>query len=225
MSIQVAGNAAVVQEIESTHRAYRIAKRPMELGTRGAYSLGVSTGALAATTTGEIFQMRWTDATRFMLLRSVLVYGRISTTAFAAGVPVQLAMQIARSWSADGTGGTAVVFSTANTNKKRTDFSLSAFSDTGVRIATTVALGAGTKTLDTNRCGYLIGQAGTTTGDTTVIPQFYMWQRNTDDEYPFLFEQNEGFILTIPAIPATGVWSVGVQVEWSEIDPTVVTGW
>src|SRR5262249_35190544 len=102
---------------------------------------------------------------------------------------------------------------------------LSLLSDTGVRIATTTNLGAGTKTLDTNRCAYLVGQAGNTTGYTHVIPPTYIWQRFTDDEYPFLFKQNEGFILEIPAIPGTGTWSVAVQVEWAEIDPTVVTGW
>lgn len=225
MPIQYQGNSAVVGEVESTHRAMRISGRPMELGTRGAYSLGVMAGPLNATTTGEVFQMRWTDATRDMILRSVWVAGFVSTTAFAAGVPPQLAMRIARSWSADGTGGTAVVFSTANTNKKRTDFPLSLLSDTGTRFCGATALGAGTKTLDTNRCAFLVGQAGSTTGQTWVIPPTYMWQRNTDDEYPFLFETNEGFILEIPAIPATGTWSIQIQVEWAEIDPNVVTGW
>src|SRR5215475_6606719 len=117
MAILIQGNAGVVGEVESTHRAYRVAGRPMELGTRGSYALGQMTGVLAAATTGEVFQMRWIDSTRFMLLRSVRVSGAVSTTAFVAGVPMQLAMSVARSWSADGTGGTAIVFSTANTNK------------------------------------------------------------------------------------------------------------
>jgi len=225
MAIQHQGNAGVVDEVESTHRSVRVANRPMELGTRGAYALGQMTGIIAATTTGEVFQMRWIDATRLMLLRSVLVSGVVSTTAFAAGVPVQLGMRVARSWSADGTGGTAIVFSTANTNKKRTSFPLSLFSDTGVRIATTAALGAGTKTLDTNRCAMVLGCAGAATGNTYVINPTYMWQRNTPDEYPFVFAQNEGFIIEIVAVPATGTWSLSVQVEWAEIDPTGVTGW
>src|SRR5262245_2983612 len=225
MSIQIAGNSAVVGEIESTHRAYRVAGRPMELGTRGAYTLGVMTGLWPAATAGEIFQMRWTDSTRVMILRSVLISWTISTTAFAAGVPQQLAMRVARSWTADGTGGTAVVFSTANTNKKRTDFPLSLFSDTGVRIATTAALGTGTKTLDTNRCAYVLGQGGAATGDTSVIRPWYLWQRDTSDEYPFIFEQNEGFIVEVVAEAATGTSSISVQVEWAEVDPAAVTGW
>src|SRR5215475_4488599 len=145
MAIQHQGNAGVVDEVESTHRAVRVTGRPMELGTRGAYALAQMTGVIAAATTGEVFQMRWVDATRTMLLRSVLVTWAVSTTAYVAGVPPQLGMRVARSWTADGTGGTAIVFSTANTNKKRTSFPLSLFSDTGVRIATTTGLGAGTK--------------------------------------------------------------------------------
>lgn len=225
MPIQIQGNAGTVGEVESTHRAYRASGRPMELGTRGAYTLGQMTGVLAAATTGEIFQMRWVDSTRFMLLRSVVISGAVSTTAFVAGVPMQLGLRVARSWSADGTGGTPIVFSTANTNKKRTDFPLSLFSDTGVRIATTTGLGAGTKTLDTNRFGLALGGSGVATGNTYVIPPTIMWQRNTSDEYPFLFEQNEGFIVEIIAAPGTGTWSAAIQVEWAEIDPTVVTGW
>lgn len=225
MSVQIQGNAGIVGEVESTHRAYRNTGRPMELGARGAYALGQMTGILAAGTTGEVFQMRWTDTTRFMLLRSVVISGAVSTTAFVAGVPMQIGMRVARSWTADGSGGTAIVLSTANTNKKRTDFPLSLFTDTGVRIATTTGLGAGTKTLDTNRCGMILGGSGVATGNTYVIPPSYLWQRNTADEYPFLFELNEGFIVEIVAAPGTGTWSMAVQVEWCEIDPSVVTGW
>jgi hypothetical protein len=197
----------------------------MDLGARGSYSLGQMTGVLAAATTGEIFQMRWVDATRVMVLRSVLVSWAVSTTAFVAGVPPQLAMRVARGWSADGSGGTPIVFSTANTNKKRTDFPLSLFSDTGVRIASTAALGAGTKNLDTNRCGYLLGNVAVATANSVLIPPTYLWQRNTPDEYPFVFEQNEGFVVEIVAIPGTGTSSIAVQVEWAELDPAAVTGW
>src|SRR5258705_85047 len=154
------GNAGVSVEVESTHRAMRMTARPMELGARGAYSLGVNTGVLTAALTGEIFQMRWTDATRLMVLRSVLVSWAVSTTAFAAGVTPQLGMRVARSFSADGTGGAAFVFSTSNTNKKRTSFPLSLLSNIGTRIAMSGALRSGTKTLDTNRCALIQGNVG-----------------------------------------------------------------
>jgi hypothetical protein len=225
MAIQIQGNTGTAGEIEATHRALRVMPRPMHVGTRGAYALGQMTGVLTAGLTGEVFQMRWIDSTRIMLLRSVIVSWAVSTTAFVAGVPPQLGMRIARSWTADGSGGTAIVFSTANTNKKRTDFPLSLFSDTGVRISTTAALGAGTKTLDTNRCAMVLGNVAVATATSVLIPPTYLWQRNTADEYPFLFEQNEGFIVEIVGSPGTGTSSIAVQVEWAEIDPAAITGW
>jgi len=225
MAIQLQGNAGTTGEVETQHRALRVINRPMDVGTRGAYALGQMTGVLAAATTGEIFQMRWIDATRLMVLRSVIVSWAVSTTAFVAGVPPQLAMRVARSWTADGTGGTAIVFSTSNTNKKRTSFPLSLLSDTGVRIATTAALGAGTKTLDTNRCAMALGNVAVATATSLLLPPTYMWQRNTADEYPFVFAQNEGFIVEIVAVAGTGTSSIAVQVEWAEIDPAAITGW
>jgi len=225
MAIQVQGNAGTTGEVEAQHRALRVINRPLDVGARGAYSLAQMTGVLAAATTGEVFQMRWTDATRLMLLRSVLVSWAVSTTAFVAGVPPQLAMRVARSWTADGSGGTAIVFSTANTNKKRTSFPLSLLSDTGTRIATTAALGAGTKTLDTNRCAMVLGNVAVATATSVLVPPVYLWQRNTADEYPFVFAQNEGFIIEIVAAPGTGTSSISAQIEWAEVDPTAITGW
>jgi hypothetical protein len=175
----------------------------------------------------EIVQARWIDATRFMLLRSIMLSAAPGTVAFTAG-PIEFNATVARSWSADGTGGTAQVFSTNNTNKKRTDHALSLFSDTGFRVASTAALGAGTKTLDTNRfaslSSYVSSVATTAASGPFVNPGTYLWQRNTHDEYPFLFEQNEGFVIRA-TVPATGTWQFSVTIEWSEIDPAVISGW
>lgn len=175
----------------------------------------------------EIFQMRWSHASFKCLLRSIQISAGPGTTAFTAG-PIEFNATAARSWSADGGAGTAVVFSTANTNKKRTDFALSAFSDTGVRFSATAALTAGTKTLDTNKfaaiTGYVSSVATTAASGNFVPAGTYLWQRNTSDEYPFLFEQNEGFVIRA-TVPATGTWQYSVQVEWCEIDPAAVSGW
>lgn len=230
MAIQVQGNAGVVQETDSTHRATRVSHRPMELGARGAYALGMTSGTMAAglASSSEIIQMRWADATRVMLLRSVILTATsISLSSVWTGGQVVFGLQAARSWTVDGGAGTAVVFTTANTNKKRTDFSLSAFSDTGVRFSATGALTAGTKTLDTNKMASITTSISSLA--TGLVPAFanpgtYLWQRNTADEYPILFEQNEGFVVTAQ-VPATGTWVYSVNVEWAEVDPTVVTGW
>lgn len=215
--------------IESTHFAARVSGRPMQLGARGAYSIGVVSGVMAAGLAGnsEIFQMRWSSSTLLMLLRSLRISAAPGTVAFAAG-PIEFNLTLARSWSADGGSGTAVVFSTANTNKKRTDFALSAFSDTGVRHSATGALTAGTKTLDTNRISsissYVSSVATTAASGNIVNPGTVLWERNTSDEYPILFEQNEGFVVRA-TVPATGTWQFSIQAEWAEIDATAVEGW
>lgn len=215
--------------VDAKHFAARISGRPMELGARGSYALGVVSGVMAAGLSGnsEIFQMRWIDATRVMLLRSVLLSAAPGTTAFAAG-PIEFNLTLARSWSADGGSGTAIVFSTANTNKRRTDFPLSLFSDTGVRQSSTAALTAGTKTLDTNRAAslssYVSSVATTAASGPFIAPGTYLWQRNTHDEYPLLFEQNEGFVVRA-TVPATGTWQFSINVEWAELDPALVDGW
>lgn len=220
--------------IDDTHFAARFAGRPMHLGANGgSYSLSVRSAIMAAglAADAEIFQMRWVHATHKMLLRSIVFNAyRASATAFAAGAFVFRATA-ARSWSADGGAGTAIVMSTNNTNKKRTDFPLSKFSDTGVRRSDTAALTAGTKTLDTNDFGTLAGFTGAVAPAATVevspaliAPGTYLWQRNTHEEYPWLFEQNEGFVIRA-TVPATGTWSWNVAVDWAEVDPSEVEGW
>ena len=221
MAIQIQGNGGTIDEVEANTRARRITQRPTDVGSLGAYSLGVITGILPAAlaANSEIFQFRWTHASNLCLLRSINISAVVSTTFFAAGVPVQIDAHIARSWTADGTGGTPVVFSTANTNKKRTAFALSSLSDTGVRIATTAALGAGTKTIDTNAFASIVapGPITASLNGQIVQPGTVLWQRNTGDEWPIVFAQNEGFSIVSVAVPATGTWMAAVQVEWIEI--------
>ena len=227
---RVLGKDATTQlAVDPTHSAARMSFRPMELGTRGAYSLGVVSGVMAAglAANAEIFQMRWSNATHKMLLRRLWLSVARGGTAFTAG-NCEFNMTLARNWSADGGGGTAIVFSTANTNKKRTDFPLSLFSDTGVRQSATAALTAGTKTLDTNRAAsissFISSVATTASEQPIVMPETHLWQRNTADEYPILFEQNEGLVVRA-TVPATGTWQWSINVEWCEIDPTAVDGW
>jgi len=215
--------------VDPKHFAARMSGRPMEVGTRGAYSLGVVSGVMAAGlgANSEIFQMRWSSATLLMLLRSIRISAAPGTTAFTAG-PIEFNLTLARSWSVDGGGGTAVVFSTANTNKKRTDFPVSAFSDTGVRHSATAALTAGTKTLDTNRAAsissYVSSVATTAASSPFVPPGTILWTRDTAEEYPILFEQNEGLVVRA-TVPATGTWQFSIHAEWAELDPAAIDGW
>lgn len=233
MAVIQGGTGTNLVAVDTTHLAARVSSRPMELGTNGAaFALSIRSGTMAAglAADAEIFQMRWTHATFKMILRSLTInVYRQSATAFAAGT-FTFRATVARAFTADGGAGVAIVMSTANTNKKRTTFNASKFSDTGIRKADTAALTAGTKTLDTNDFGTVgcftgvVAPAATVEVAPMLIPTTYLWQRNTTDEYPFYFTTNEGFAVRA-TVPATGTWSYNIGVEWAEIDPAEVTGW
>jgi hypothetical protein len=211
--------------VDPTHLAARVSGRPMELGARGAYSAAFETGVIAAgiAANSELFQFRFVHASYFALLRTVKCSAAVSTTAFAAGVPVALEARNARAWSTQGTGGTGITFG-ADDGKKRKDFASTVVGSGDVRIATTTGLGAGTKTLDGTAVRMLCGQPGTAVANI-VPPASIVWLRDTSDEYPFLYENNEGLVIRVVEAPGTGTWKLCVEVEWAEIDPAGVSGW
>lgn len=198
----------------------------MELGARGAYSAAFYTGVLPAAlgANSEIFQFRFSNAgTIVAILRSVKLSAAVSTTAFGAGVPIALEMRLATGWTAPGTLGTGITWG-ANDGKKRSNLASTVLAAGDVRIATTAALGVGTKTLHGVAARVLCAQPGTAVG-SILPPASVLWMRDTSEEYPFVFATNEGFVIRSVEVPATGTWKVAVEVEWAEIDTSVVTGW
>jgi hypothetical protein len=117
-----------------------------------------------------------------------------------------------------GTGGTAI--SPAALLKKRTSMGSSLVASGDMRIATTAALGAGTKTLETLSLS-AINAAGPITAslDGTIIPPgtLLFEAEVSDGEHPLVLAQNEGFSIRSVAVPATGTWSVSVNVDWTEV--------
>jgi hypothetical protein len=181
--------------------------------SEGAYRAALVSGTMVAglAATSEVFQFRWTSATLNCAVRSVKLSASVAGTAFAAGVPF-FRMTMARSWSADGSGGTAATLTTNNA-KNRTDFATPALG--AMRISATAALTAGTKTLDATDCAAIVGVSGTATTGQIVPAGTDLYNRYASDEYPVLLEQNEGFVIRA-TVPATGTWSLAVSVEWSE---------
>lgn len=226
MGVVLLGNGGVAGEVDgTTYRALRTTPRPTEYGAFGHYKISMLTGSVAAGAgaNSELLQLRWVDATRLFVPTLIRVDGIVATTAFASG-QLSVFATIARSWSADGTGGNAITL-TGDNNAMRTTMGTSLFS-TGARIATTAALGTGTKTLDANNIGQLIthtvapgvnaapaiqvgaihGTAGVNLLDPTV----------GDGEAPPILAQNEGIVVRA-TVPATGVWIAGITVRWMEV--------
>ena len=82
-----------------------------------------------------------------------------------------------------------------------------------IRIASTAALTAGTRTLETVA---LASAAGTTSGVGTSMPITPLFSHDPGD-YPLILAQNEGFIITNGiAMGAAGVINLIVNIEFAE---------
>lgn len=221
MPVQVQGNSGVISDVDgTTFRAMRATPKPLDHGAGGAYTWGGFTGILPAAlaANSEIFQFRWTSSTLFAAVRKVRISACVSTTFFAAGVPVQIDLVKASSWSAQGTGGTGV--NLAANNRRRSNMANSVVASGDLRIAQTAALGAGTKTLETLSLA-AIAAAGPITASLNgeiIAPGTVLWQAEVGDgDHPLVLHQNEGFVIRSVAVPATGTWTAAIAVEWSEV--------
>lgn len=222
MGIQIIGNGGTIAEVDGTgFRAFRTRNAPLDVAALGHYQISVLSGAIAAGAGAntEFFQVRWTDATRLCIPLKLTVTGMRATTAFAAGA-IDLTSTIARSWSADGTGGTAATL-TGNNQKMRTSMGSSLMGT--IRFPTTAALGAGTKTLDAHEIGRITTHSSGGSGSATpIIGSIYLpyndlfEQDMADGEHPIVLAQNEGVVVRA-TVPATGVWNIGFNFKWAEI--------
>mgnify|MGYP003424193728 CR=1 FL=1 len=189
----------------------------------GAYRMGAFSGIIGAAiaANSEVFQFRFNPSvsTNLCLIRRVRIGACVSTTFFAAGVPVQLDMIKSTAWTAAGTGGTALTPG-AGAKKRTTLFQTSQLAAGDARIATTAALGAGTKTLASNPLSVLAapGPITASLNGQIVPPGTEMLSGEVSDgDYPLILEAQEGFSIRAVAVPATGTWTIGVDVEWVEV--------
>jgi len=206
-------------------RAQKGTQRPTDYSTLGHYSLGVASGVMAAglAANSEIFQfMGTTSSISVLVVQKVVISAAVSTTLFAAGVPLQFDMVKATPWSVQGTGGTGITLGA--TCKERTSTASSAIPAGNIRIATTTGLGAGTKTLEGNSLAALAAPGPITASNVRQVinPGTLLYQPNASDGHcPLVFANNgsaaEGFVIRATAVPATGTWTFAVQVYWAEV--------
>jgi hypothetical protein len=217
VGMQIQGNGGTIAEVWGTgFRGLKTHSVPFEVGANGAYRKSLLSGTMAAglAANAEIWQFRWSDATRLGVVHKVILDGLAgSATAFTAGF-AKVDLMAARSFTASGTGGTAGTL-TGNNSKVRTSHATTLVGD--IRCATTAALGVGTKTLDTDPVGQISFSIG------VVVSVNYLGQVLLADndaahgQYPFVFAQNEGLAMRA-TVPATGTWQFGVTVIWAEVD-------
>ncbi len=200
-------------EINSAQRAMRIADYPVEVG--GWISIGAQSGAITATAAAApLFSLR-NISTKLILVRRIGA-GLIATTGFTAAQKVDLGLIVARGFSASDTGGTVIALSGSN-GKHRTTLNTPAAID--LRIASTAALGAGTRTLDANTLAQVAGYAGAATVGTLIAPAANNLFAHDTGDYPLILAQNEGLIIqSLTAFGAGGIASLYANIEFAEVD-------
>lgn len=196
------------------------AAKPIPYGSLGHYRYAGFTGILPAAlaANSEIFQFRWADASRLCVILKVRFSASVTTTFFAAGVPVQVDLVKSTAWTVAGTLGTAIT--PAALLKSRTSMGSTLLQAGDMRIATTAALGAGTKTLQTlAMSAILAGGPITASLNGTIFPPgtTLLEPDMGDGEHPLTLAQNEGFSIRSVAVPATGTWQAAVTVTWAEV--------
>jgi hypothetical protein len=219
MAIQIQGNGGTIAEVDgATYRALRVTVRPVDYGALGQYRIALLSGTMAAGlgAAAEVFQARWTQNPNLALVWGLSIDGMSgSATAFAAGF-ASISLTIARAWTVDGGGGSAATL-TGNNQKLRTSMATTSMS--AVRISTTAALTAGTKTLDAQAEGQISFCMNTTISVNYMSTIGLYGSLSLEDggnPAPIVLAQNEGVVVRA-TVPATGTWQFGVSMAWSEV--------
>lgn len=195
---------------------------PFNDNSLGAYSYGGTTGILPVIGTlganAEIFQFRFVSATdRLCAVRRITISAAVSTTMFAAGVPLQIDLIKSTAWTSAGTGGPTIT--PAALLKRVTSMQSTIIAVGDIRIASTVALGTGTKTLETlSRASIVAGGPITASLNGTIFPAgTVLWKADSaDGDHPIVLANQEGLSIVVVNAPATGTWQATVSIDWQE---------
>ncbi|MFZ1057953.1 MAG: hypothetical protein WAP47_02035 [Candidatus Rokuibacteriota bacterium] len=179
----------------------------------GEYRIALGSGAvIGISAANPVFSLQWTSTSLAMVVKRVNFFWTI-TTAFGAAQNVAYGLYVARSYTVADTGGTTSTLTTNNA-KLKTSFPTTSVAD--MRIATTGTLTAGTRTLDAHPLAIKSGGSNTL-GLGTFDPvnrEFGI----LDATNPIILLQDEGLVLAnLVNYGATGVTTVYVELEWSEV--------
>lgn len=213
MAIQIQGNGGTTADVQAANRAVNVCVFPQDPLTLGYYAMCMNNGTTVMTAglaaNAPIWSFRWGNS-NLCLVRSVAISVGEGAAAFATG-RCNFDLFVARSFTVSDSVGTAATL-TGNNGKKRTSFGTTLLTD--MRIANTVTLTAGTRTLDTMPVGNV--QVTNKVVETNSVTNAVLWQRDSSDEYPLVLAQNEGLVIQA-TVPATGTWFFAVKVEWMEV--------
>lgn len=189
-------------------------------GNHYRYSGYTGTIGAALAANSEVFQFRFVTGTKTRALVTHVEFEGIGIVA-AATVAGVLGFQMvpARAWTVAGSGGTRIAVSGDNLQLE-TAIGNSQVNDMG--IATTGALTAGTKTLDANAVGGVLGSVGTAAltaaVQTSPIAPGMFFEAYQNQEMPLVLENQEGFVIRTTHVgPASLTYVARFGVSWREV--------
>lgn len=225
MAVIEGGTSASLQEVgNAASLPAHVTCKPLPIGSLGHYSVAATTGILPVTLAalGQIFYLRWTDATRFFVLHKFRAQFQ-TLTLFTAAQQVDFGFDLIKATAVSAGAGGTDLGASAKT-KMRTTMGASLLDVAGLmRISTTAALTALT-TLDALPIAQSLGDmqrmnpaAGTEeqrVNDPTLI---YM-PNMANGDHPLVLAANEGLVLRNRTVwPAAGTGIVSVEMSWSEV--------
>lgn len=200
--------------------------RPTSYGALGHYRLAATTGTLAAAlaAAGQLFYVRWTDATRFMVITRFRAQFQ-ALTPFTAATLVDFGFDLHKATAVSAGGGGTDLGAVVKPRMRTTGMGASLLDAAGLmRISTTAALTALT-TLDALPIAQSLGDPqrvnpATGTEEQRVNDPTLLYQPDVaSGEHPLLLAQNEGLVLRNRAVwPAAGTGIVQIELSWAEVE-------
>lgn len=220
MAVQLLDSAGTNKVGIDAGNALKITQRPPYVGANGAYRTcglsGLITTIAAGTgSAGHLFSFRWSHATKFCVVTKLRA--KWTTVAgFTAAQEVGMDAYVARSYTADHGGGTALTLTGNNAKKLVSHGTMNVPS---IRIASTTALTGSSFTLDAHPIAY--GGFSELAAGAAVPKGFFQLDvvEETTSGHPLILSTNEGLVIRNTILMgAGGTARVGVEIDWLEVD-------
>lgn len=223
MDVNVTGSGANVNteaQVESSTQALRVTLKAAEWAVSniigGHFSIGCQTGTMAAgiASAAQVFQVRWADPAKLLILNKLSVQCATGTGFAAASFGAPLELIIGHGSTANGSSGTALA-PTSISNKMRNVMASTAFVTSGeIRVSTTAALTAATgQTLEPAAIAECMGAPGNALTQSFMMNLF---EKRDFGTHPLVLAAGDTLVVRTLNPGGTGTWSAGFTMEWLE---------
>lgn len=219
MAIQIQGaGGSIVEAGAFAAEPMHVVSKPTDHGALGHYQIAATSGILAATlaANAQVFQFRWTDATRLAVITRLQMKFQ-ALTPFTADVIERGFSLVKYTAISAGGGGTTV----GAPSKMRTSMGASLVGS--INISTTALLTAMTTAdpvpLAQSMGDFMDTNPAAATEKVVSIPHVLLFKPElAHGEHPLVLAQNEGIAIFNRVLwPAAGTGAVQVEMTWAEV--------